>query len=81
MTDEVKQLIKLSLRNPVRVSVDKIFETAQTLTQEFIKVQLGENYDRDSTLLGTQMMMLHFIYLFSSLYAKYQIEMSYFLCT
>lgn len=61
MTDEVKQLIKLSLRNPVRISVDRIFETAQTLTQEFIKVQLGENYDRDSTLLGTSSTLIYVV--------------------
>ncbi|KAL0488888.1 ATP-dependent RNA helicase ddx, partial [Acrasis kona] len=51
MTDDVDQLIKLSLKNPIRLSVDNRVGVAKKLTQEFIKVKDREG-DKDAILLS-----------------------------
>lgn len=39
MTENVSNLADLSLKNPVRIAADPLFDLAQRLTQEFIKVK------------------------------------------
>jgi ATP-dependent RNA helicase DDX27 len=51
MTEKVSELIKLSLKNPVRVSVDPMFQTSQKLQQEFIRVRENRENDREAYLL------------------------------
>ncbi|KAG2385767.1 hypothetical protein C9374_002916 [Naegleria lovaniensis] len=43
MTDDVEQLVKLSLKNPIRVACDPRTGVAGELTQEFIKLQDDED--------------------------------------
>ncbi|EFC50343.1 DEAD-box ATP-dependent RNA helicase [Naegleria gruberi] len=43
MTDDIEQLVKLSLKNPIRVSCDSRTGVASGLTQEFIKLADDEN--------------------------------------
>jgi len=50
MTDDVDQLIKLSLKNPIRLSVDSRQQVAKKLVQEFIKIKNEE--DKDALLLS-----------------------------
>jgi len=43
MTDDIEQLVKLSLKNPIRVACDSRQAVAGALTQEFIKLPDDEN--------------------------------------
>ncbi|PRP88897.1 hypothetical protein PROFUN_00365 [Planoprotostelium fungivorum] len=52
MTEEVDQLIRLSLNEPVRVAVSVKLTVADRLSQEFIKVKGKMEKDRDAILLG-----------------------------
>lgn len=52
MTDQVDALVSLSLRKPVRVSVDRKMEVANRLTQEFVRVKLGQESQREAMLLA-----------------------------
>ncbi|KAM0686140.1 hypothetical protein COBT_002641 [Conglomerata obtusa] len=40
MTDNVKKLVKLSLRDPVKIEINKTFETVVNLTQTFLFIPL-----------------------------------------
>eukprot|EP01133_Synstelium_polycarpum_P014555 gene14555-17201_t len=51
LNDEVKHLAKLSLKTPVRVAVDALFQVASTLEQEFVKIKSSAS-DRPATLLS-----------------------------
>jgi ATP-dependent RNA helicase DDX27 len=51
MTDDVDKLIKLSLKNPIRVAVDVRTNVAENLTQEFIRIR-DRNEDREAILLS-----------------------------
>eukprot|EP01114_Cavostelium_apophysatum_P020136 TRINITY_DN6667_c0_g1_i1.p1 TRINITY_DN6667_c0_g1~~TRINITY_DN6667_c0_g1_i1.p1 ORF type:complete len:806 (-),score=241.23 TRINITY_DN6667_c0_g1_i1:2-2362(-) len=52
MSDEVVQLVKLSLRNPVRVSVNVKFDVAEKLSQEFIKIKSDTVTEREAVVLA-----------------------------
>jgi ATP-dependent RNA helicase DDX27 len=42
MTDEIGKLIKLSLKNPIRIAIGSRNDVSSTLTQEFIKIKSEE---------------------------------------
>ena len=52
MTDNVDELIRLSLQKPVRIMVDSNKSTAQNLTQEFVRIRLHREQDRAAYLVG-----------------------------
>eukprot|EP01126_Amoeba_proteus_P029568 TRINITY_DN2917_c0_g2_i2.p1 TRINITY_DN2917_c0_g2~~TRINITY_DN2917_c0_g2_i2.p1 ORF type:complete len:718 (+),score=194.91 TRINITY_DN2917_c0_g2_i2:101-2254(+) len=52
MTEQVSDLMKLSLHKPVRVSIDNMRQTAKTLVQEFIKIRQNHDNDRAALLLA-----------------------------
>ena len=52
LTDKVDDLAKLSLKNPVRVSADPLYDMAQTLTQEFIRIRRSKEKDKEAILLS-----------------------------
>jgi len=52
MTHQVQWLVKLSLRNALKVAVDPKFDVAETLTQEFVRLREKTETNRDATLLA-----------------------------
>ncbi|KAI8062251.1 P-loop containing nucleoside triphosphate hydrolase protein [Gongronella butleri] len=52
MTDNVDQLVKMSLRNPVRLFIDKSNQAASRLIQEFVRVRANREGDRSAILLA-----------------------------
>ncbi|KYR01469.1 putative cell surface glycoprotein [Tieghemostelium lacteum] len=52
LNDEVKSLAKLSLKQPIRVQVDAMFQVASSLEQEFVKIKPSQLVDRPSILLS-----------------------------
>lgn len=52
MTEKVDRLIRLSLHQPIRVSVDKVYNVSHTLAQEFVKLKSTKEEDREALLLG-----------------------------
>eukprot|EP00123_Amoebidium_parasiticum_P017680 comp23942_c6_seq1/m.42330 comp23942_c6_seq1/g.42330 ORF comp23942_c6_seq1/g.42330 comp23942_c6_seq1/m.42330 type:complete len:839 (-) comp23942_c6_seq1:320-2836(-) len=52
MTDEVDDLVSLSLHEPVRLFVDRNTVTASNLIQEFIRIRPNRERDRDAILLA-----------------------------
>jgi ATP-dependent RNA helicase DDX27 len=54
MTEEVDKLIKLSLKHPMRVSVENKYNVAATLSQEFVKLKGSQDDDaeREAYLIG-----------------------------
>ncbi|GAM18401.1 hypothetical protein SAMD00019534_015760 [Acytostelium subglobosum LB1] len=52
LSDEVKQLGKLSLNAPIRVAVDALYQVASTLEQEFVKIKPQALGDRPALLLS-----------------------------
>ena len=52
MTDEVDELIRLSLNHPVRLFVDKSTDLASNLVQEFIRIRKHHEEDRDAVLIS-----------------------------
>ncbi|CAG8551099.1 2222_t:CDS:2 [Ambispora gerdemannii] len=52
MTDNVDELIRLSLNRPVRIMVDPAKATAPRLTQEFIRIRKHREDDRQAILLA-----------------------------
>eukprot|EP00741_Cyanophora_paradoxa_P004313 tig00000792_g4187.t1 len=52
MTEEVGQLIRLSLNQPVRIAVDPAANVARTLSQEFVRVRKSKEGDREAILLA-----------------------------
>jgi ATP-dependent RNA helicase DDX27 len=52
MTSKVETLAKLSLRKPVRVSADPLYDMANKLVQEFVRVRSGREKDREAILLS-----------------------------
>jgi ATP-dependent RNA helicase DDX27 len=59
MTEKVDRLIKLSLNQPIRISVDHVYDVAHNLTQEFIKLKSNQEEDREAILLGI-LSLFHF---------------------
>ncbi|KAJ1929034.1 nucleolar DEAD-box protein required for synthesis of 60S ribosomal subunit [Tieghemiomyces parasiticus] len=52
MTDNVNDLIRLSLQRPVRIQVDSAKQAARNLVQEFIRVRAHREADRPAILLA-----------------------------
>eukprot|EP00002_Diphylleia_rotans_P013969 TRINITY_DN2721_c0_g1_i1.p1 TRINITY_DN2721_c0_g1~~TRINITY_DN2721_c0_g1_i1.p1 ORF type:complete len:699 (+),score=181.26 TRINITY_DN2721_c0_g1_i1:58-2154(+) len=52
MTEQVDSLAKMSLKNPVRVSVDAGKELVSTLTQEFVRVRSSDEEEREAMLIA-----------------------------
>ncbi|EFJ21243.1 hypothetical protein SELMODRAFT_107914 [Selaginella moellendorffii] len=52
MTDEVSELIKLSLKSPVRLSADPSTERPSTLTEEVIRIRAGHEEDKEAIVLS-----------------------------
>jgi hypothetical protein len=52
MTDEVKELVRLSLNQPVRLFVDSNMDVAANLQQEFIRIRPNREDDRQAVILG-----------------------------
>lgn len=52
MTPELKNLIKLSLKNPINLAVDPIFDVATTLSQEFVRLKPAFEENKDAVLFS-----------------------------
>lgn len=52
MTDEVNQLITMSLRNPVRLSADPKTQRPGTLVEEVVKLKPSQEADKQALLLA-----------------------------
>ena len=52
MTDEVNELVRLSLNHPVRLFVDKSTDLASNLVQEFIRIRKQHEQDREAVIVG-----------------------------
>eukprot|EP00252_Welwitschia_mirabilis_P008114 TRINITY_DN19832_c0_g1_i1.p1 TRINITY_DN19832_c0_g1~~TRINITY_DN19832_c0_g1_i1.p1 ORF type:complete len:769 (-),score=195.09 TRINITY_DN19832_c0_g1_i1:1104-3410(-) len=52
MTNEVDDLIKLSLTSPVRLSADPLTKRPSTLTEEVIKIRPGQESKQEAVLLA-----------------------------
>lgn len=52
MTDDLKGLIKLSLQNPINLAVDPVFDVANTLSQEFVKLKPSFEASKDAVLFA-----------------------------
>lgn len=52
MTDDVDKLVKMSLKRPVRVSADPLYDLSQRLVQEFVRVRDDREEDREAILLA-----------------------------
>ncbi|CAO3595231.1 unnamed protein product [Absidia cylindrospora] len=52
MTDNVDQLVRMSLKNPVRLFVDKSNQAATRLIQEFVRIRANRESDRSAILLA-----------------------------
>ncbi len=46
------RLAALSLRKPVRIEVDPLFDLAQRLVQDFVRVRRSREADREAMLLA-----------------------------
>ncbi|CAO3689206.1 unnamed protein product [Umbelopsis vinacea] len=52
MTDNVDQLIRMSLQRPVRLMIDPSNQAAAKLTQEFVRIRAHKEADRPAVLLA-----------------------------
>jgi len=52
MTASVEQLAGLSLRNPVRVETDPLYDMAMRLVQEFVRIKPNREDDREAMLFA-----------------------------
>jgi len=52
MVAQVKELINLSLKKPVRVSADPLYDVAQRLSQEFVRIRSNREGDREAILVS-----------------------------
>jgi ATP-dependent RNA helicase DDX27 len=52
MTDSVDELVRMSLRKPVRLFVDPKRSTARGLVQEFVRVRAGKESERAALLVA-----------------------------
>jgi len=52
MTDDVDKLAKMSLKRPVRVSADPLYDLSQRLVQEFIRVRDDREDDREAIMVS-----------------------------
>ena len=51
-TAKVDRLAALSLRKPVRIEVDPLFDLAQRLVQDFVRVRRSRETDREAMLMA-----------------------------
>ena len=49
---QVDRLAALSLRKPVRIEVDPLFDLAQRLVQDFVRVRRSRETDREAMLMA-----------------------------
>ncbi|KAL4093347.1 hypothetical protein PRIC1_010781 [Phytophthora ramorum] len=52
LTSKVDQLIDLSMKRPVRISTDPLFDMAKHLVQEFVRIRPNREDDREAILLA-----------------------------
>ncbi|TMW62163.1 hypothetical protein Poli38472_009656 [Pythium oligandrum] len=52
LTSKVDQLIELSMKRPVRISTDPLFDMAKHLVQEFVRIRPQRESDREAILLA-----------------------------
>eukprot|EP01117_Protostelium_nocturnum_P013601 TRINITY_DN5091_c1_g1_i4.p1 TRINITY_DN5091_c1_g1~~TRINITY_DN5091_c1_g1_i4.p1 ORF type:complete len:812 (+),score=400.78 TRINITY_DN5091_c1_g1_i4:161-2596(+) len=52
MTEQVDKLVRLSLKNPIRIAVSDKLNVAEKLAQEFVKIKAGMELNRDAILLA-----------------------------
>ncbi|XP_062500665.1 probable ATP-dependent RNA helicase DDX27 [Corticium candelabrum] len=52
MTDEVKELVRLSLNQPVRLFVDSNMDVAANLQQEFVRIRPNREQDREAIIIA-----------------------------
>ncbi|CAH0517251.1 unnamed protein product [Peronospora belbahrii] len=52
MTSKVDQLVDLSMKRPVRISTDPLFDMAKHLVQEFVRIRPNREDDREAILLA-----------------------------
>ncbi|DBA00618.1 TPA: hypothetical protein N0F65_007747 [Lagenidium giganteum] len=52
LTSKIDQLIELSMKRPVRISTDPLFDMAKHLVQEFVRIRPQREGDRDAILLA-----------------------------
>lgn len=52
MTSKIDQLIALSMKRPVRICADPLFDMSKHLVQEFVRIRPNREADRDAILLA-----------------------------
>ncbi len=52
MTSKIDQLIKLSMKRPVRIATDPLYDVAKNLVQEFVRIRPTREEDREAILLA-----------------------------
>lgn len=52
LTSKVDQLVSLSMKRPVRISTDPLFDMAKHLVQEFVRIRPHREDDREAILLA-----------------------------
>jgi len=52
MTTSVNQLVDLSLNRPVRIEADPLYDMANRLTQEFVRIRPNREDDREAMLMS-----------------------------
>ena len=52
MTSAVEDLIKLSLNRPIRIDVDPLYNSADKLQQEFVRIRKGKESAREAILVA-----------------------------
>lgn len=52
LTSKVDQLVSLSMKRPVRISTDPLFDMAKHLVQEFVRIRPNREDDREAILLA-----------------------------
>ena len=52
ISEEVAHLANMSLRDPLQIKVDTLYNVADTLRQEFVRVRAGRDHEREALLLS-----------------------------
>ena len=64
MTDKVEDLVKLSLKRPVKIFLNENVDVTPRLKQEFVRLRDTTERNRESILAGNNSFFFRFIYLF-----------------
>ena len=64
MTDKVEDLVKLSLKRPVKIFLNENVDVTPRLKQEFVRLRDTTERNRESILAGNNFLFFGFIYLF-----------------